>query len=87
MPNHTAPARRAKSRTKKEPPAEPPVDAVRANPPRGAYRAKDASWYLQISIPTLHREIKSGKLRPCRQVRHLRFLKSELDRWLEAGMA
>jgi len=61
--------------------ANPPV-AV----PNGAYRAGEACAYLRISKPSLYREIKAGKLRPCRQIRHLRFLKSELDRWLIAGM-
>jgi excisionase family DNA binding protein len=55
--------------------------------PVAAYRSGEAAGYLKISLPTLHREVKAGKLRPCRQVRHLRFLKSELDRWLIDGMA
>jgi len=58
-----------------------------ANSPPGAYRSAEACWYLRISLPTLHREVKAGKLRPCRQVRHLRFLKSELDRWLRDGVS
>ena len=55
-------------------------------PPRGAYNADDACWYLQISKPTLYRELKLGKLRACRTIRHLKFFKSELDSWLVAGM-
>jgi len=53
----------------------------------GAYKAAEACSYLRISKPSLYREIKNGKLRPCRQIRHLRFLKSELDRWLVDGMS
>jgi excisionase family DNA binding protein len=59
-----------------------------ANPPtNGALKLKPAAKYLSLSVPTLHRLIRDGKLRPCRQVRHHLFLRTELDRFLGDGMA
>jgi Helix-turn-helix domain len=53
----------------------------------GALKVKEARAYLGgISEPTLHRLINRGLLRPCRQMRHLLFPVSELNRFLRDGM-
>ena len=49
----------------------------------GAYKLKPAAVYLGgLSVPTMHRLIQRGLLRPCRATRHLLFPKKELDRFL-----
>jgi hypothetical protein len=54
--------------------------------PLGALKQRQARAYLGgISIPTLHRLIKRGLLRPNRATRHLLFPISELDRFLRDG--
>jgi excisionase family DNA binding protein len=59
------------------------------NPPvtNGALKSKPAANYLSISIPTLHRLIKRGLLRPNRATRHLTFARTELDRFIHDGMS
>ena len=54
----------------------------------GALKLKDACQYLGgISVPTMHRLIRRGLLRPNRALRHLLFSREELDRFLHEGMA
>jgi hypothetical protein len=54
--------------------------------PPGALKQPEARAYLGgISIPTLHRLIRRGLLRPNRSTRHLLFPISELDRFLREG--
>ncbi len=54
--------------------------------PRGALKQREAREYLGgISIPTLHRLIKRGLLRPNRAMRHLLFPVAELERFLREG--
>lgn len=61
--------------------------AVAPPTPVGALKLKPAAAYLGgLSVPTMHRLIKRGLLRPCRQVRHLVFAVSELNRFLRDGM-
>jgi helix-turn-helix protein len=49
----------------------------------GALKLTQARQYLGgLSVPTMHRLIKRGLLRPCRNVRHLLFPVKELDRFL-----
>jgi len=56
--------------------------------PRGALKLKPAAAYLGgLSVPTMHRLIKRGLLRPNRALRHLIFSREELDRFLRKGMA
>jgi len=56
------------------------------NIPPGALKQPEARAYLGgISIPTLHRLIRRGLLRPNRSMRHLLFPISELDRFLTEG--
>jgi len=53
----------------------------------GAFKLKAAASYLGgLSVPTMHRLIARGLLRPNRSTRHLIFLRSELDRFLRDGM-
>ena len=53
----------------------------------GALKLKASAAYLGgLSVPTMHRLIARGLLRPCRQVRHLIFARTELDRFLREGM-
>jgi Helix-turn-helix domain len=97
MLKNYAPARRAKSRNENEPPAalvehvrrrghETKV-AINGVPP-AALKMPEARAYLGgLSVPTMHRLVERGLLRPNRSTRHLIFLRSELDRFLEAGMA
>jgi hypothetical protein len=57
-------------------------------PTVGALKLKPAAQYLDgLSVPTMHRLIKRGLLRPCRQIRHHTFAISELDRFLRDGMS
>jgi len=54
-----------------------------ANVSPGALKLKEARQYLGgLSIPTMHRLIKRGLLKPNRATRHLLFPLSELDRFL-----
>jgi excisionase family DNA binding protein len=49
----------------------------------GALKLKPAAEYLGgLSVPTMHRLIQRGLLKPCRATRHLLFPKKELDRFL-----
>jgi len=53
----------------------------------GALKSPDARKYLGgISVPTMHRLINRGLLRPNRATRHLLFTVAELDRFLRDGM-
>jgi helix-turn-helix protein len=54
----------------------------------GALKLKPAAAYLGgLSVPTMHRLIARGLLRPNRSLRHLLFARSELDRFLREGMS
>jgi excisionase family DNA binding protein len=54
----------------------------------GGLKLKAAAAYLGgLSVPTMHRLIARGLLRPNRSLRHLLFPKSELDRFLREGMS
>ena len=54
----------------------------------GGLKLKPAAAYLGgLSVPTMHRLIARGLLRPNRSLRHLLFPKTELDRFLREGMA
>jgi hypothetical protein len=56
-----------------------------APPTNGALKLKEARAYLGgLSIPTMHRLIARGLLKPNRKLRHLLFAKSELDRFLQS---
>jgi len=74
MQKNSTPARRAKSRN----------EPSKSNPPtNGALKLEQARHYLGgLSIPTMHRLIKRGLLRPNRKLRHLIFTRAELDRFL-----
>ena len=66
-------------------PKTKPRPAKVAPPPatNGALKLKPAAQYLGgLSVPTMHRLIASGRLKPCRQLRHFLFAKAELDRFL-----
>jgi hypothetical protein len=53
----------------------------------GALKLKEARQYLGgLSVPTMHRLIHRGLLRPNRSTRHLLFAIGELDRFLREGM-
>jgi len=53
---------------------------------RGALKLTEARAYLGgLSIPTMHRLIHRGLLRPNRSMRHLLFPIAELDRFLRDG--
>ena len=57
-----------------------------ATPLRGALKLRGACVYLGgLSVPTVHRLIKRGLLRPNRSTRHLLFPVAELDRFLREG--
>jgi excisionase family DNA binding protein len=51
----------------------------------GALGTYDAARYLGISIPTLRRQIRAGRLIPNRYTRHLLFSVRELNRWIAEG--
>jgi hypothetical protein len=53
------------------------------NAPNGTLKLKEARQYLGgLSVPTMHRLIKRGLLKPNRTLRHLLFTRKELDRFL-----
>jgi helix-turn-helix protein len=53
----------------------------------GALKLNDARQYLGgLSVPTMHRLIRRGLLKPNRSTRHLLFTVAELDRFLNVGM-
>jgi hypothetical protein len=55
---------------------------------QGALKLREARQYLGgLSVPTIHRLIRRGLLRPNRSTRHLLFPVSELDRFLRDGMS
>jgi len=54
----------------------------------GGLKLKPAAQYLGgLSVPTMHRLIQRGLLRPNRALRHLIFSVAELDRFLREGMS
>jgi hypothetical protein len=54
----------------------------------GALKLHPAREYLGgLSVPTMHRLIQRGLLRPCRSLRHLLFSREELDRFIHDGMS
>ena len=58
----------------------------RAMPLTGALKLRAAAAYLGgLSVPTVHRLIKRGLLKPNRSTRHLLFPIAELDRFLRDG--
>jgi hypothetical protein len=53
----------------------------------GGFKLKPAAAYLGgLSVPTMHRLVARGLLRPNRCLRHLIFSREELDRFLKDGM-
>jgi Helix-turn-helix domain len=59
------------------------TELLSASPAIGAFKLDEARGYLGgLSIPTMHRLIARGLLKPCRATRHLLFPKKELDRFL-----
>jgi hypothetical protein len=57
------------------------------SPQGGALKLREARAYLGgLSIPTIHRLIKRGLLRPNKSTRHLLFTVAELERFLQDGM-
>jgi excisionase family DNA binding protein len=66
----------------KNPPAAFPAEGP------GAFKLRSAARYLGgLSLPTMHRLIARGLLRPNRVLRHLLFSREELDRFLREGMS
>jgi hypothetical protein len=64
------------------------AQAAKANVEPAAFKLEESRHYLGgLSIPTMHRLMKRGLLRPCRNVRHLLFSVSELNRFLNDGMS
>lgn len=56
--------------------------------PPGGFKLKPAASYLGgLSIPTMHRLIQRGLLRPNRSLRILLFSREELDRFLRGGQS
>ena len=61
----------------KNPPATAPVFVP------GALKLKPAAQYLGgLSVPSMHRLVARGLLKPNRALRHLLFSQEELDRFL-----
>jgi hypothetical protein len=73
--------RQANGAERKIAPAAPTTQSV------GALKLKPAAAYLGgLSVPTMHRLMRRGLLRPNRALRHLIFSREELDRFLREGM-
>ena len=67
--------------------AATPAATPSATPLVGGLKLKSAAQYLGgLSVPTMHRLMRRGLLKPCRQLRHLIFPVAELDRFLREGM-
>jgi excisionase family DNA binding protein len=49
--------------------------------PKGALKLRDAADYLSLSVPTIHRLIRRGLLKPNRATRHVLLSRVELDRF------
>jgi excisionase family DNA binding protein len=80
MPNNKPSSKRKAKGARQRFSTITPIDAG------GALKLKDARFYLGgISVPTMHRLIKDGLLRPCRTLRHYLFSREELDRFLREG--
>ena len=63
------------------------MEKTKTEIPASAMKSRAAREYLGgISTPTLHRLLKRGLIRANRSTRHLIFLRSELDRFLNDGM-
>jgi hypothetical protein len=76
-----------KSRERQANGAEQKITVAPTTQTVGALKLKPAAEYLGgLSVPTMHRLIKRGLLRPNRALRHLVFAKVELDRFLRDGM-
>ena len=60
-------------------------ESARAMPLTGALNTRRACAYLDISVPTIHRLVKRGLIRPNRATRKLLFSVMELDRFLSKG--
>jgi hypothetical protein len=75
----------------KDPPAETVSNSANtagATPFKGAVKLRGACAYLGgISVPTVHRLIKRGLLKPNRSTRHLLFSVAKLDRFLRDGQS
>jgi hypothetical protein len=55
-------------------------------PIRGAFKLEEARQYLGgVSVPTMHRLVKRGLLKPNRSLRHLIFSRTDLDNFLANG--
>ncbi len=66
------------------PKSSPPVALPEI--PRGALKLQSAAAYLGgLSVPTMHRLVQRGLLKPNRSLRHLIFPLAELDRFLKNG--
>jgi hypothetical protein len=60
-----------------------PTNLRSSHPTRGAFKLKEAREYLGgLSVPTIHRLVRRGLLKPNRALRHLIFSKQECDRFL-----
>ena len=51
----------------------------------GVLGINDAARYLSVSVPTVRRQVKEGKLIANRTTRHLLFAVKELNRWIKEG--
>ena len=65
------------------------IENVQSHPaPMGALKLQQARQYLGgLSIPTMHRLIKRGLIKPNRALRHILIPISELDRFLAEGQS
>ena len=65
------------------------IQGAKLSPPhvsRGALKLNEARQYIGgLSVPTMHRLVKRGLLKPNRSTRHLLFPVAELDRFLKDG--
>jgi hypothetical protein len=90
MPKNSVAARRAKSRNephKSNPPTTGGHEQPTNGTPPAALKMREARAYLGgLSVPTMHRLVKRGLLRPNRSTRYLIFARAELDRWIRDGM-
>jgi hypothetical protein len=67
--------------------AEKKIAAAPTTQVVGGLKLREARVYLGgISTPSVHRLVRRGLLKPCRQLRHLIFPIAELDRFLRDGI-
>ena len=63
------------------------VGAAQQSLPRLAYKIKEAAEMLGVSQSTIREEIREGRMKSMKRLRHVLIPAAELTRWLEGARA